>query len=325
MRHFSQSQGNFKKASSNARHFGKAAAFALTGAGIIGAGLFSSSLLLASSPSLNVKAIREKIEKLIDDEPSRGPLLIRLAWHASGTYNKNDGTGGSNGATMRFPPESSHGANAGLHLARDLLEPIKKAHPEISYSDLWTLAGVVAVETLGGPEIQWRAGRSDKPDGAHCTPDGRLPDADKGKPDATAGHLRDIFYRMGFDDREIVCLAGAHALGRCHTDRSGYSGPWTRAEFSFTNEYFRELLENKWTIKKWKGPLQYEDPTGELMMLPADMVLIQDASFRKYVEMYAKDQDLFFKDFARAFQKLEELGVPFESSNGGWFSWLWGK
>ena len=39
---------------------------------------------------------------------------------------------------------------------------------------------------------------------------------------ATAQHLRDIFYRMGFDDREIVALSGAHAIGRCHEDASGY-------------------------------------------------------------------------------------------------------
>lgn len=52
-------------------------------------------------------------------------VLVRLAWHASGTYDKETGTGGSNGATMRFAPESDHGANAGLKYARDFLEPIK--------------------------------------------------------------------------------------------------------------------------------------------------------------------------------------------------------
>lgn len=45
---------------------------------------------------------------------SYGPLLVRLAWHASGTFDAKSGTGGSNGATMRFAPESGHGANAGL-------------------------------------------------------------------------------------------------------------------------------------------------------------------------------------------------------------------
>lgn len=40
-------------------------------------------------------------------------------------------------------------------------------------------------------------------------------------------HVRDVFYRMGFNDREIVALVGAHTLGRCHTTASGYSGPWS--------------------------------------------------------------------------------------------------
>lgn len=59
------------------------------------------------------------------DDGSYGPVLVRLAWHASGTYDKETGTGGSNGATMRFAPESDHGANAGLKHARDFLEPVK--------------------------------------------------------------------------------------------------------------------------------------------------------------------------------------------------------
>jgi len=50
----------------------------------------------------------------------------------------------------RFRPEAEHSANAGLHIARELLEPIKKKYPGISYSDLWTLAGCVAVEEMGG-------------------------------------------------------------------------------------------------------------------------------------------------------------------------------
>lgn len=76
--------------------------------------------------------------------------------------------------------------------------------------------------------------------------------------------------------------------------------------------YFVELLENKWTKKKWSGPEQYEDPTGELMMLPADMALLADPKFKKYVEIYAVDEDVFFRDFAAAFSKLLELGVPFK-------------
>lgn len=74
--------------------------------------------------------IAERLEEKDDyDDGSYGPVLVRLAWHASGTYDKETGTGGSNGATMRFNPESGHGANAGLQTARDFLEPIKRAVP----------------------------------------------------------------------------------------------------------------------------------------------------------------------------------------------------
>lgn len=65
------------------------------------------------------------LEKDEYDDGSYGPVLVRLAWHASGTYDAATGTGGSNGATMRFAPESDHGANAGLKHARDFLEPVK--------------------------------------------------------------------------------------------------------------------------------------------------------------------------------------------------------
>lgn len=66
------------------------------------------------------------------------------------------------------------------------------------------------------------------------------------------------------------------------------------------------------------------DPTGDLMMLPADMALLWDRDFRKYVVEFAQDEDKFFTAFATAFQKLEENGVQaFSSSNNGsgkpWF------
>lgn len=86
------------------------------------------------------------------------------AWHASGTYSAKDGTGGSNGSTMRFASEAGWGANAGLKVARDLLAPIAAAHPGLSTADLWTLAGVVAVQQMGGPAIAWRPGRVDYAD-----------------------------------------------------------------------------------------------------------------------------------------------------------------
>lgn len=157
-----------------------------------------------------------------------------------------------------------------------------------------------------GPQIPYRPGRVDR-DMAACTPDGRLPDATQG-----SRHLRDIFGRMGFNDQEIVALSGAHALGRTHKDRSGFDGPWTFSPTVLTNDFYRLLLEEKWQWRKWEGPAQYEDKkTKSLMMLPTDMVLVQDKEFRKHTERYAKDNDAFFKDFAAVVLKLFELGVPF--------------
>ncbi len=150
---------------------------------------------------------------------------MRLAWHAAGTYDKADGSGGSGtGATMRFKPECAHEANRGLGAARDRLEAVKRAFPAMSYADIWSLAGVVAVAEMGGPAVPWRAGRVDAASGAACPPDGRLPDATK-----KADHLREVWARMHMGDAEVVALIGAHALGRCHPGSSGYVGPWTFA------------------------------------------------------------------------------------------------
>jgi len=179
----------------------------------------------------------------------------------------------------------------------------------LSYADLWTLAGSVAIESMGGPKINWRPGRVDNPGPNSPVPDGRLPDASK-KHD----HIRDVFYRMGFNDQEIVALIGAHAVGRAHTDRSGFEGPWTNSPTVFSNDFFVQLLKNKWTERKWAGPKQYEDESKKLMMLPADMAFLEDAEFKKYVEKYAKDEDAFFADFAKAWKKLIELGVSFPDS-----------
>lgn len=185
---------------------------------------------------------------------------------------------------------------------------VAEQFPWITYSDLWTLAAVCAIQEMQGPIIPWRPGRQDR-DVSFCTPDGRLPDASKGPP-----HLRAIFGRMGFNDQEIVALSGAHALGRTHTDRSGYDGPWTFSPTILTNDFFRLLLEEKWQWRKWDGPKQYQDVTTKsLMMLPTDMALVQDKKFRPWVEKYAKDNDLFFRDFADVVMRLFELGVPFES------------
>jgi hypothetical protein len=118
---------------------------------------------------------------------------------------------------------------------------------------------------------------------------------------------------MGFTDREIVALSGGHTLGRCHSARSGFDGPWTTHPLRFDNEYFVNLLTRKWRPKKWDGPLQFEDEeSGKLMMLPTDMALLDDPKFRRVVEEYAKNEAVFFKDFSAAFGKLLALGCPAE-------------
>lgn len=84
---------------------------------------------------------------------------------------------------------------------------------------------MTSIRALGGPEVPWTPGRTDYSDEqAAATHRGdvgsRLPDGAKG-----ADHIREVFGRMGFNDQEIVALSGAHNLGRCHSDRSGFEGP----------------------------------------------------------------------------------------------------
>ncbi|KAI5294477.1 hypothetical protein KEM52_003933 [Ascosphaera acerosa] len=255
------------------------------------------------------------------DDGSAGPIFVRLAWHSAGTYDKETDTGGSNGAGMRFEGEGGDGANAGLEHARDFLEPIKAKHPWISYSDLWTLAGVTALKEMGGPEVKWLPGRTDLVDDSKLPPRGRLPDGALG-----SEHLRFIFYRMGFSDQEIVALSGAHALGRTHINRSGFNGPWVNNPTRFSNQYFKLLLSLDWrptTLENGFRQFIYVDPdlTEEekkeeepLMMLPTDMALLSDPDFAKWVHIYAEDKDRFFADFAKVFGKLLELGIRRDAS-----------
>jgi catalase (peroxidase I) len=77
-----------------------------------------STAAVAASAEVDYSAVRKAILAIMDDDQwddgSYAPLLIRLAWHASGTYSAADGTGGSNGATMRFSPEKDDPESAGL-------------------------------------------------------------------------------------------------------------------------------------------------------------------------------------------------------------------
>mmetsp|Transcript_105842 Transcript_105842/g.257144 ORF Transcript_105842/g.257144 Transcript_105842/m.257144 type:complete len:355 (-) Transcript_105842:394-1458(-) len=333
----SASFAGLAKAPELSRPVATAAALA-AGAAVCGFGAAGSAIFCEAAVDWN--AVRKEVVAILDADyedssyagATPGPLFVRLAWHSAGTFCKTTKTGGSGGATMRFEPEISWGANAGLKLAHDMLEPVKKKFPQVSYSDLWIFAACVAIEEMGGQKVPFTPGRVDKASGKECPvwegsthKDGRLPGADMGSPDKTAAHLRYIFHRMGFDDKEIVILSGAHGLGACHLDRSGFWGPWTRAPTTISNEYYRELIENTWTVKTthkgkpWTGPMQFEDPTGDLMMLPSDIVLIQDKAFRKWVEFYAKDDTAFQKDFAATVGKLFALGAG-SPKKSGWFS-----
>ncbi|KAG1667130.1 hypothetical protein FOA52_004125 [Chlamydomonas sp. UWO 241] len=262
------------------------------------------------------EGVRKDVVELISDPAEKGgigekgPTIVRLAWHSSGSYDKMSKTGGSRGGTIRFKEELMHGGNGGLDNPVKWLDAIKDKHPDASYADIYTFAGKAAVEAMGGPEIPWKPGRKDEMDPSTVTPDGRLPEPDSGNPTKTAADLRAVFGRMGFDDKELVCLSGAHALGRCHEDWSGYIGPWTPTPTMFSNLYFKLLLKGfeYWTPDERMPKFQFKDPTGELMMLPSDIVLIQDPELKKWVELYAKDRKLFYDDFAKAFGKLLALG-----------------
>merc|ERR1712226_1032717 len=144
-----------------------------------------------------------------------------------------------------------------------------------------------------------------------------------------AMHLRNIFYRMGFDDEGIVALSGAHTLGRAFTERSGtveegygdakastytkstcivrpdgaagvgMSGgkSWTTNWLTFDNSYFQYLKNGK---------------NDDLIWYPTDESLHQDAKFRPYFEKFADSQEAFFEAYQRAHTKLSELGSKFE-------------
>ncbi|KAK4762535.1 hypothetical protein SAY86_008303 [Trapa natans] len=227
---------------------------------------------------------KKKLRGLIA-EKNCAPIMLRIAWHSAGTFDVKTKSGGPFG-TMKHPEELAHGANNGLDIAVRLLEPIKEQFPTISYADFYQLAGVVAVEITGGPEVPFHPGREDKP---HPPPEGRLPDATKG-----SDHLRVVFgEQMGLTDQDIVALSGGHTLGRCHKERSGFEGPWTANPLIFDNSYFKELLG---------------DEKDDLLKLPSDKALLSDPIFRPLVEKYAADEDAFFKDYAEAHLKLSELG-----------------
>ncbi|CAL9223219.1 unnamed protein product [Arabidopsis halleri] len=251
----------------------------------------SATLVVEADYLKEIDKARRELRALIAKK-NCAPIMLRLAWHDAGTYDAESKTGGPNGS-IRNEEEYSHGANSGLKIALDLCEEVKTKHPKISYADLYQLAGVVAVEVTGGPDISFVPGRKDS---NSCTDEGRLPDANQG-----FKHLKDVFYRMGLSDKDIVALSGAHTLGRAHPERSGFDGPWTQDPLKFDNSYFVELLK--------------EEESEGLLKLATDKTLLEVPEFRQYVELYAKDEDAFFRDYSESHKKLSELGFTTPTSS----------
>jgi catalase-peroxidase len=206
-----------------------------------------------------------------------GPLFIRMAWHAAGTYRIGDGRGGAGRGYQRFAPTGSWPDNASLDKARRLLWPIKQKYGQkISWGDLMILAGNVALETMGfktfgfgggredvweedetdwGPEQTWLADSRYQKPGQWANPFGAVqmgliyvnPEGPQGKPDplAAALDIRETFRRMAMNDVETAALiAGGHTFGKTHgavaesyIGREPEGAPIEQQGFGWKNSY----------------------------------------------------------------------------------------
>ena len=208
--------------------------------------------------SLDLKSVKKDIGNIMTtsqdwwpaDFGNYGPLFIRMAWHAAGTYRVGDGRGGAGTAQQRFAPVNSWPDNILLDRARRLLWPVKQKYGrKISWGDLMILAGNVALENMGFKTFGYAGGREDvyEPDqsvywgsegqwlgDSRYTGDRDLekplaavqmgliyvnPEGPNGKPDpvAAARDIRETFSRMSMNDEETVALiAGGHSFGKTH-------------------------------------------------------------------------------------------------------------
>ncbi|KAJ1454764.1 heme peroxidase [Pelagophyceae sp. CCMP2097] len=223
----------------------------------------------AAVEALDVAAVKVDIRAFLVKEQAMwgadfgnyGPFMIRLAWHCAGTYRKSDGLGGCDGARQRFDHERSWDDNANLDKARQLLQPLKvKYGLGLSWGDLITLAGTVAIESMGGPVLGYCLGRVDESSGywaeelgpsalqqevAPCAPGEIACEAPFGatalsqiyvNPGGPGGASADFlgaaaasrssFLRMGMNDSETVALiGGGHAFGKGHGACPAGNGP----------------------------------------------------------------------------------------------------
>jgi catalase-peroxidase len=178
-----------------------------------------------------------------------GPLFIRMAWHAAGTYRIRDGRGGAGSGQQRFAPLNSWPDNVSLDKARRLLWPVKQKYGrKISWADLLVLTGNVALESMGfktfgfgggrpdvwepeevywGSEDKWLGDKRYTGDRVLEDPLGAVqmgliyvnPQGPNGNPDpiAAAQDIRETFSRMAMNDEETVALiAGGHTFGKTH-------------------------------------------------------------------------------------------------------------
>jgi L-ascorbate peroxidase len=297
----------------------------------------------------DLAALKGELKELIN-KLNCNPILVRLAWHDSGTYDQRIAAfpqrGGANGA-IRFDPELTMGANAGLAKAKKYLEPLKAKYPKVSWADLIQMASATAIECAGGPTIPMKYGRVEVTSPEQCVgPTSRagfggnagLPDAKPpfgcGAP-TPAEHLRNVFTKkMGFTDQEIVALSGAHTIGRAFKERSG-ACPFGYGDGSASKYSKADCIVRKdgaagigmsggagWTknwltfdntyFSKYKESMADDD----LLWFPTDECLHIDAKFKQTFDRYAADQAAFFKEYALAHKKLSELGCQFEPPEG---------
>ncbi len=207
--------------------------------------------------SLDLNAVIKDLNALMTDSQDWWPadfghyggLMIRLAWHSAGTYRVADGRGGAGGGQQRFAPLNSWPDNVNLDKARRLLWPIKQKYGQnLSWADLFILAGNVALESMGFKTFGFGGGRADtwEPEELYWGPEGTWlgderysgerqlqsplgavqmgliyvnPEGPNGKPDfmAAAHDIRETFARMAMNDEETVALiAGGHTFGKTH-------------------------------------------------------------------------------------------------------------